>query len=172
MMSLEQIQAALQAALPGCQAEIVGNPSPAGQPSLWIDNEHARAAAEYLRDSADLRLDYCSNVSGVDWPGQKDQPGYLEAVYHLYSVELKQGPVILRLRTADRGEGARLPSLTPVWRAAEFQEREILDLYGIVFAGHPDPRRLLMWEEFTDHPMRKDYVPPSEDEPAGEASRS
>ena len=55
-----------------------------------------------------------------------------------------------------------MPSLTPIWRSAEFQEREIFDLYGIVFDEHPDLRRLLMWEGFQDHPMRKDYVEPND----------
>ena len=55
-----------------------------------------------------------------------------------------------------------LPSLTPIWRSAEFQEREIFDLFGIVFTGHPDLRRLLMWDEFKDHPMRRDYVEPDD----------
>ena len=62
-------------------------------------------------------------------------PGYLEAVYHLYSMTHKHGPVVIRMRTADRAEGARLPSLTPIYRSAEFQEREIFDLYGIRFEG-------------------------------------
>jgi NADH-quinone oxidoreductase subunit C len=95
----------------------------------------------------------------------------LEAVYHLFSIEKKHGPVILRLRTANRTDQTRLPSLTPIWRSAEFQEREIFDLYGIIFEGHPDLRRLLMWDEFQDHPMRKDYVPPADDdEPAAIAA--
>ena len=85
-------------------------------------------------------------------------PGYLEAVYHLYSMTHKHGPVIIRMRTADRAENACLPSLTPIWRSAEFQEREIFDLYGVRFDGHPDLRRILMWDEFEDHPMRKDYA--------------
>ena len=89
-------------------------------------------------------------------------PGYLEAVYHLYSMEKKHGPLVLRLRTEDRAGQVTLPSLTPIWRSAEFQEREIFDLYGIVFAGHPDLRRILMWDEFTDHPMRRDYVEPDD----------
>ncbi len=133
-----------------------------------------------------LRLDYASNVTGVDWldavvkettktkqvidgvereiaqTTETKKPGCLEAVYHLYSMELKHGPVILRLRTENRGDGARLPSLTPVWRGAEFQEREIFDLYGIVFEGHPDLRRILMWDGYKDHPMRKDYVEPDD----------
>ncbi len=90
------------------------------------------------------------------------EPGCLEVVYHLYSVALKQGPVILRMRTVNRTDQVELPSLTSVWRSAEFQEREIFDLYGIVFKGHPDLRRLLMWPEFKDHPMRRDYVEPDD----------
>jgi NADH-quinone oxidoreductase subunit C len=88
--------------------------------------------------------------------------GYLEVVYHLFSMELKQGPVILRLRTEDRSERVHLPSLTPVWRSADLQEREVFDLYGVIFDGHHDLRRLLMWEEFKDHPMRRDYVEPDD----------
>jgi len=89
-------------------------------------------------------------------------PGYLEAVYHFYSVQKKYGPVVLRVRTANRCDQVELPSLTPIYRSAEFQEREIFDLFGIVFTGHPDLRRLLMWDEFTDHPMRRDYVSPDD----------
>jgi len=180
--SLEQIKARAEAAVPGAELEIVRNSSPSQQHSLLIDNEHALAVAHFLRDDPALRLDFCSNVTGVDWldrvvkktvkvkmtvdgvEKEVDQtteekiPGYLEAVYHLYSMAHKHGAVIIRMRTADRAEGARLPSLTPVWRSAEFQEREIFDLYGIRFDGHPDLRRILMWDEFEDHPMRKDYV--------------
>ena len=86
-------------------------------------------------------------------------PGCLEAVYHLYSMELGHGPLIIRLRTGNRTDRVTLPSLTPVWRSCEFQEREIFDLFGIVFEGHPDLRRILMWDGFEDHPMRKDYAP-------------
>jgi NADH-quinone oxidoreductase subunit C len=86
----------------------------------------------------------------------------LEVVYHLFSVERRDGPVVLRMRTRDREEGVRLPSLTSVWRSADFQEREIFDLYGVIFDGHPDLRRLLMWDEFVDHPMRRDYVEPDD----------
>jgi NADH-quinone oxidoreductase subunit C len=66
------------------------------------------------------------------------------------------------LRTEDRGKKAHLPSLTPIWRGAEFQEREIFDLYGVIFDGHPDLRRILMWDEYKDFPMRKDYVEPDD----------
>jgi NADH-quinone oxidoreductase subunit C len=90
------------------------------------------------------------------------EPGYLETVYHLYSVALRHGPLVLRMRTANRTDQVEMPSLTPIWRSAEFQEREVFDLYGIVFTGHPDLRRILMWDEFKDHPMRRDYVDPDD----------
>ena len=90
------------------------------------------------------------------------EPGHLEAVYHLYSMAKKHGPVVLRMRTVNRSDQVDLPSFTPIWRSAEFQEREVFDLFGIVFTGHPDLRRILMWEEFKDHPMRRDYVAPDD----------
>src|SRR5438874_909734 len=186
MDSLEQIKARTEAAVSGAKIDIVPNPGPANQPSLLIAIEHALAVARFLRDDPALRLDFCSNVTGVDWlertlkktvkvkkvvDGEEKEvnetteekiPGYLEAVYHLYSMTHKHGPVIIRMRTADRADGARLPSLTPIWRSAEFQEREIFDLYGVHFDGHPDLRRILMWDEFVDHPMRKDYREPDD----------
>ena len=93
---------------------------------------------------------------------EKRSGGYLEVVYHLYSMSQKQGPVVVRLRTGNRADQANLPSLTPVWRSCEFQEREIYDLYGVIFDGHPDLRRILMWDGFKDNPMRRDYVEPDD----------
>ena len=186
MESLQEIKARAEAAVSGAKIDIVPNPGPANQPSLLIDNEHAAAIARFLYDDPALRLDFCSNATGVDWldrtvkktgkvkkvvdgvekevdeTTEEKIPGYLEAVYHLYSMMHKHGPVIIRMRTADRAKGARLPSLTPVYRSAEFQEREIFDLYGVHFDGHPDLRRILMWDEFVDHPMRKDYRDPDD----------
>jgi NADH-quinone oxidoreductase subunit C len=182
----EEIKARGEAAVPGAKIEIVPNPAVPVQASLLLDREHARAVAQFLRDDAALKLDHCSNVTGVDWLDRKVTkkvkvktvvegvekeveesqedffPGYLEAVFHLFSMALKHGPVIIRMRTTDRAQGAVLPSLTSIWRSAEFQEREIFDLYGIKFDGHPDLRRILMWDEFEDFPMRKDYVDPDD----------
>lgn len=186
MLLLEDIQARVAAAVSGAQLVIIPNDSPSGQRSLLVDNAHAVEVAKFLRDDSELRLDYCSNATGVDWPdaevtekvkvkqvvdgAEKEveevrkttRLGHLEAVYHLYSMEKKHGPVILRLRTENRTDKNHLPSLTPVWRGCEFQEREIFDLYGVVFDGHPDLRRILMWEGFKDFPMRKDYVEPED----------
>ncbi len=186
MDTLEQIKGRIAAVLPGARLEIISNESPSGQRSLLVDHEHAVGVATFLRDDAELRLDYCSNATGVDWPEavvktkvkkmvvtdgvEKEveettetlRHGYLEAVYHLYSMQKKHGPVILRLHTQNRADKNILPSLTPVWRSCEYQEREIFDLYGIVFTGHPDLRRILMWDGFKDFPMRKDYVDPDD----------
>jgi NADH-quinone oxidoreductase subunit C len=194
LKTVEEIKTAIEAAVPGAGVEIVLNPSPSGQHSLRLDAAHAVAVATFLRDDAELALDFLSNVTGVDWldkevaekvnvtrtvtktvdgveqpveetveeTRKRVEPGCLEAVYHLYSVAKKQGPVVIRLRTANRTDQVELPSLTPIWRSAEFQEREVFDLFGIVFTGHPDLRRLLMWDEFKDHPMRRDYVEPDD----------
>ena len=186
METLEQIKTRIESAVPGAKIDIVQNGSPSQQHSLLIDEERAVQVARFLRDDSELRLDFCSNVTGVDWldrtikktvkvkqavdgvEKEVDQtteetiPGYLEAVYHLYSIARKHGPVIIRMRTIDRTTERRLLSLTPIWRSAEFQEREIYDLYGILFEGHPDLRRILMWDEFEDYPMRKDYREPDD----------
>jgi NADH-quinone oxidoreductase subunit C len=98
----------------------------------------------------------------VDETRKRIEPGCLEVVYHLYSVAKKHGPLVIRMKNVNRSDQVELPSLTPVWRAAEFQEREVFDLYGIIFRGHPDLRRILMWDGFKDHPMRKDYVEPDD----------
>jgi NADH-quinone oxidoreductase subunit C len=194
MKTVEEIKAAIEAAIPGAGVEVISNPSPSGQHSLRIDHAHAAQIAQFLRDDAELAFDFLSNVSGVDWPDKeisekvkvkrtvtktvdgveqqveetvdetrkRTEPGCLEAVYHLYSMAKKHGPLVLRMRTANRSDQVEMPSFTPIWRSAEFQEREVFDLYGIVFTGHPDLRRLLMWDEFKDHPMRKDYVEPDD----------
>src|SRR5437867_2486472 len=165
MIPLDQLKSRIEAAVSGARIDIIRNESPSAQHSLLVDNGHALAVAVFLRDDPRLRLDYCSNVTGVDWPEsvrkekvkvkkvvagaeqeveelvEERRPGYLEAVYHLYSMELKHGPVIIRLRTTSRTDQVHLTSLTPVWRGCEFQEREIYDLYGIIFDAHPDLRR-------------------------------
>ena len=183
---IDQLKARIEAAVPGTQLEIVPNDTPAAQVSILVNKEALLVAARLLRDDPELKLDYASNVTGVDWPDlvmkekvkvkklvegvekeveetiEKKRAGYLEVVYHLYSMALKHGPVILRARTANRTDDTHLPSVTPIWRGAEFQEREVYDLYGVIFDGHPDLRRILMWDGYTEFPMRKDYVEPDD----------
>lgn len=186
MLTLEEIQSRAAAAVPGARLEILPNASPSAQHSLLVDAEHALAVACFLRDCPELRMDYASNVTGVDWletttkqtrkvkkvvegvekeveeTSEVVRPGFLEVVYHLFSTALKHGPVVLRQRTANRTDQARVASLTPVWRSCELQEREVFDLFGVSFTGHPDLRRILMWDGFQAHPMRKDYVEPDD----------
>lgn len=186
MEALDPLLTRLRAALPEAQVAIEPNPAVPAQSSLVVDRDQAVAVARWLRDDPQLRLDYCSNVTGVDWlettstekvrvrrvvdgaeqeveeSVERRRPGYLEVVYHLYSMALGHGPLVLRQRTRNRVDDTRVASLTPVWRSAEFQEREVFDLFGVRFAGHPDLRRILMWEEFEDFPMRKDYVEPDD----------
>lgn len=118
--------------------------------SVLIQNpEDLPAVVQFLKDSPDIKLDFLSSITAADYLS------YLETVYHFYSVELKTGPVMLRARTSR--ETPQIPSLTPLFLSADLQEREAYDMFGIVFTGHPDLRRLFMWDNFQGWPLRKDY---------------
>jgi NADH:ubiquinone oxidoreductase subunit C len=168
---IEEIQKELEARLPDVKLRLIRD-------SLLIENpEDLPQVALFLKESPKFLLDYLSSVTGADYLD------YLESVYHLYSMAKKQGPVVLRVRVAKSNaaapaplnghkteEGAaqgapdaknikagKVPSLVSIYRSAELQEREAFDTFGIIYEGHPDPRRLFMWEEFQGHPLRKDY---------------
>ena len=143
--------------------------------ALIIPVTEATEIAKWLRDDDSFLLDYCSNVTGIDYLDReikekveneegkmetvtRTDPSRIEVVYHLYSMEKRTGPITIKQRT-DRNK-PEVQSLTPVWRSCELQEREIFDLFGVNFISHPDQRRILMWDEFEGHPMRKDYVEP------------
>ncbi len=183
---LEEIVRRIRANVPEARIEIQANSAVAEQASLVVDIAHATDVARFLRDDESLRLDLCSNVTGVDWlerevsetvkrtetvdgeeriveeSVKRRRAGYIEVVYHLYSTVRRHGPLVLRQRTGNRAEQNKVASLTPIYRSAEFQEREVFDLFGVRFVDHPDLRRILMWDEFADHPMRKDYVEPDD----------
>jgi len=175
-VDIDVILARLRKALPTAEVSLRKNPGPSSQHSLLVGHESLLDVCRFMRDALDLAFDFLSNVTGVDWPDaakadtiaapEDGTPpltgGILEVVYHLYSTSLRTGPLVLRARTVDRDKQASIPSIVSVFRSAEFQEREIFDLYGIEFIGHPDLRRILMWDEFTDYPMRKDYVAPDD----------
>jgi NADH-quinone oxidoreductase subunit C len=167
MESLEQIKARIENAVKGATVSLEGK-------LLLVDRQHLLEVVNFLKSDAELAMDYVSNLCAVDWlprkvkvkeNGQdveKDLPGYLEVVYDFYSMAKKHGPVQIKCRTEGREGTPSLPSITPLFRGAEFQEREAYDLYGIHFEGHPDLRRILMWPEFKDFPMRRDYVQPDD----------
>ncbi len=151
-LDLAALCARITAELPG----VAGLVSVEG-PALVVDRRVLLEVMGFLRDDPALRLDFLSNLCAVDWLKPN---AVLEVVYHLFSVEKRHGPLTVKCRTANRSDDAVVPSVVRLWRSAEYQEREAFDLYGVVFAGHPDLRRILMWDGFVDFPMRKDYRPP------------
>ncbi len=104
--------------------------------------------ARYMRDQLDFQL--LSNITAVDYLAE----GVIELVYHFINVE--GGPPLV-VKTRVPRDKATVPSLTSWWPGADLQEREAFDLFGVQFAGHPNLRRVYMWEEFEGHPMRKDF---------------
>jgi NADH-quinone oxidoreductase subunit C len=123
----------------------------------WVDIDAAavREVCLYLRDDPELRFEALSNLSGVDY---KDD-GKIELVYHLFSYAHRQ-MFVLKCRTPR--DAAEVPSVEPVWKAANWLEREIYDLLGVTFTDHTDLRRLLMPEDWIGYPLRKDFVEPDE----------
>ena len=104
----------------------------------------------YLRDDPELAFQYLASLTAVD---RLDR---LEVVYHLQSIRHNR-LTVLKVTTADR-ENAEVPSVVAVWKGALLQEREAYDLMGIRFSGHPDMRRVFLWEGFAGHPLRKDWL--------------
>ena len=107
-------------------------------------------AGSFLRDHDAGRFDFCSDVTAVDWPTRAQR---FDIVYCLYSTRLHHRARI-KVRVAD---GEAVPSVTGVWPSANWLEREVYDMFGVRFAGHPDLRRILMPDEWQGHPQRKDY---------------
>ena len=110
----------------------------------------------FCRDDAGLGFDMLSDLTAVDFlkfPGREDGPRF-EVVYHLYSLPHNHR---VRLKVGVDEDDAVVPTAVEVWPIANWLEREVWDMFGIRFDGHPDPRRLLMYEEFVGHPLRKDY---------------
>ncbi len=122
-----------------------------GELTLVVPREHLRRAAEFLRGDAVLRFNYLSDVTAVDrFPVE---PRF-ELNYHLLSIPRRD---CVRLKVRVAGDDAVVESLTAVWPTANWYEREIFDLFGVRFEGHPDLQRLLMPDDWEGHPLRKDY---------------
>ena len=123
-----------------------------GDDVLILDRAGLRESFRFLKEDAKLRLDFLSDITAVDY-WQKKEPRF-EVVYQV--VPLKGGRR-LRVRVPVSENDAAVESLTPLWQGANFLEREVWDLFGIRFIDHPDLRRVLLYEEFQGHPLRKDY---------------
>ena len=105
--------------------------------------------AQFLKATPGLEFNYLNCVTGVDYLD------YLEVVYHLTSMEHNHS-LVLKVRCSR--EKPEVPSVVSVWRGADLQEREIFDLLGLTFVGHPNLKRIFMWEGFKGHPLRRDYL--------------
>ena len=129
--------------LPGAAVDSSGG-------DVWIELSSIPRVARLLKDGEGLEFSFLSSVTAVDFVE------YFELVYHLVSLTLNQS-VVLKAKCLGR-EGLEAPSVTGIWRGADFQEREVWDLFGIRFDGHPNMKRILLWEGFPGHPLRKDYL--------------
>ncbi len=137
----------LNEALPGVVLEVVEF---RGERTVVIDPERIVDVLAFLRDDAELAFDFLTDVTAVHWPA-REQP--FDLVWLLYSFTRNA-----RLRIKARvNDPARVPSAVPLWPAAGWLEREVFDMFGVVFEGHPDLRRILMPEDFDGYPLRKEF---------------
>jgi len=135
----------LRAALPGA---VISAKEFAKQVSVVVAREKIADVARHLKEAEDFR--YCVDVTAVDW---REREPRFDVVYHFYSFS-KNARIRVKCGAAD---GEEVPSISTVFLAANWPERETWDMYGIPFAGHPDLRRILTWEGFHGHPLRKDF---------------
>jgi NADH-quinone oxidoreductase subunit C len=122
----------------------------AGDLVLVVERDAIRDVARTLHDDHGFTM--LIDICGADYPGREDTPRF-EVVYHLMNLDTR-GRVRLRVST---DEESPVPSVVPVWRGANWPEREVFDMYGVRFSDHPDMTRILMWEGFEGHPLRKDF---------------
>ena len=130
-----------------------------GDETVVLDRSALHEACDFLKQDAGLRFDLPIDVTCVDYqgfPGPRDLPyeGRFEVVYHLYSVTKKHR---IRLKVPLPADDPVVDSVTDVWKGVDWFEREAWDMFGIRFEGHPNLKRILLYEEFEGHPLRKDY---------------
>ncbi|HEX7663886.1 MAG TPA: NADH-quinone oxidoreductase subunit C [Polyangiaceae bacterium] len=126
-----------------------------GDDTAIVKADAWKAIGEYLRKDPSLDFDLCVDLCGVDYP--KRVTGRMEVVLHLYSTT-KRHRIRVKTRVGDEDmDGAEVDSLVHVWPGINWLEREVFDMSGVTFKGHPDLRRILMYPEFEGHPLRKDY---------------
>ena len=117
---------------------------------LWVKPSRMADVASFLKTDAGLDFNFLNSITAIDYIN------HFEVVYHLTSLD-KQHTAIIKTRLDGREE-LSLPSVYHLWRGADFQEREIWDLMGVSFLGHPNLKRIMLWEGFEGHPLRKDYL--------------
>ncbi len=132
------------------------------QPTLVVDGDNVRAVARFLRDEPDLAFVRLVDICGADFldvEAKLNRRARFEVVYHLHSFALKRWA---RIRVPVDEDDPVVPTLTVLWPGANWYEREAFDLFGIQFSDHPDLTRILMPDDWVDHPLRKDFQPPRE----------
>lgn len=130
---------------------IVATHSNLGDDTAVVRREKIVEICTFLRDDPALRFDMAMDLTGVDYLGEEPR---FEVVYHLYSLEKKHR---VRIKARVPEDDPTIDSVIPVWVGMDWYEREAYDMYGIVFRGHPNLKRILMYESFVGHPLRKDY---------------
>jgi NADH-quinone oxidoreductase subunit C len=139
--------------LRGLPGAVLATHAECGDATAVVEAARILEVLRFLRD--DCAFDMLMDLCAVDYLGYPERGGpRFEVVYHLYSLASRRR---LRVRSGVDGASPELDSAVPVWPAANWMEREVWDLYGIRFRGHPDLRRILLYEEFEGHPLRKDY---------------
>ena len=123
-----------------------------GEITIVVPREHIVAACSFLKTSPDTRFDFLSDICGAD-RGPEEEPRF-EVNYHLFSTTLHHR---LRLKVLLNEEDAHVPTVCGVWKTANWLEREIYDLFGVIFDEHPDLRRILMPADYEGYPLRKDF---------------
>ena len=142
-ITIKDVAGQIEKKYPGCIEE-------SGQNSIVVKSDSLSAVAGFLKDADNLKFNYLNYVTAVDYYS------YFEVVYQFTSLEHNHS-VIIRTRCHNR-DNPVLPSVTGLWQGADFQEREIYDLIGIKFEGHPNMKRIFLWEGFPGHPLRKDFI--------------
>jgi len=142
-LSGKEIASKLEQQFPGSIVESNEN-------SLVVKSESLPELASLLKTAPDLDFDYLTAITAVDYYD------YFEAVYQLTSIKHNHS-LVVKTRCYGR-DNPTLPSVVSLWRGADFQEREIYDLMGIRFDGHPNMKPIILWEGFQGHPLRKDYL--------------
>lgn len=132
--------------------EVVDVTSFRDQVSVTVKKDKIVDICRYLHDDPGLDFDHLRDLCGVDYLGKKE-PRF-EVVYHLYSIRNRH---MIRLKAQVPENDPKINTVTSVWTGADWHERECFDMFGIVFKGHPDLRRILMPEDWEGHPLRKDY---------------
>lgn len=122
-----------------------------GDATALLKKEEIRPICRFLRDDSELRYNFLMDVTAVDYLGREPR---FEVVYHLYSLSRNER---IRIKARVAQDDCAIDSVVPIWVSADWFEREVFDLYGIVFQGHPNLKRILLYEGFEGHPLRKDY---------------